>query len=480
MEWERLLSKERFVKSEEDRQETYRNDYDTIICSTLFRRLQDKAQVFPLEEDDYVRTRLTHSLEVSAIGKRLGEMVFQKLKSENKDKWFSSHWEKEFSDVLLCAGLVHDIGNPPFGHFGEYAVREWFQAHLGDLMLGEKRVLELLSPWQIEDLYHFEGNAQSLRLLSRTPCLGRMEGFNLSYGVLASIIKYPCSAKQLAEDKKSRYGKIGYNWSERDLFWEIDRNTGMNGRRHPLSYLLEAADDIAYRTSDLEDAMVKKVLNYSRIVREMEKYAQRLENRENGGKDNDSSGKAQDMRKCIDRLRKLYQEELDREGRKPELTAVQRWNQFMQQIMVKDAADAFVKHYDRIMEGTLEGDLFEGTVSGHMIQAISGLSEEFIYTSSVKIKTELFGRRVISSLLDQFMTAAVKYDTREQATFIDKRSMDMISGFYKSMYHRQAQGKSEADRLYLRILMVTDFISGMTDNYAKRMYKELFVYASQA
>lgn len=464
MEWERLISRERFVKQEDGRERACRNDYDTIICSTLFRRLQDKAQVFPLEEDDYVRTRLTHSLEVSAIGKRLGELVFQRLRDRNQDEWFMCYWEKEFSDVLLCAGLVHDIGNPPFGHFGEYAVREWFQAHLGELKLGEKRVLELLSPWQIQDLYHFEGNAQSLRLLSRTPYLGRMEGFNLSFAVLATIIKYPVSSKEMIEDCRGRYRKMGYNWAERDLFQEINVNTGMNGRRHPLSYLLEAADDIAYRTSDLEDAMVKKVLNFSRILGEMERYAGLLED----------DKVARGVRECVCRLKELYRQEILAGGRKPELTAVQRWNQFMQDVMVQDAADAFVKQYGRIMKGTMEGDLFEGTVSGHIIRAISRLSEEFIYTSSVKIKTELFGRRVIDSLLGQFMTAAVKYDTDEPVTFIEQRSMDMISGFYKGMYHEEAKGKKEGDRLYLRILMVTDYISGMTDNYARRLYKELF------
>ncbi len=463
MEWERLLSKERFVKHADENEDNYRNDYDTIICSTLFRRLQDKAQMFPLEEDDYVRTRLTHSLEVSAIGKRLGERVFRQLRDQNRDNWFSCHWEKEFSDVLLCAGLVHDIGNPPFGHFGEYAVREWFQAHLKELKLGKKQALELLSPWQIQDLYHFEGNAQSLRLLSRTPYLGRMEGFSLSFAVLAAIIKYPVSSVEMLEGTKGHYRKMGYHWSERSLFEAVNETTGMNGKRHPLSFLLEAADDIAYRTSDLEDAMVKKVLDFSVIIRELERYTQMLENQ---------SG--QDVRKCVTSLKELYRQELSSSGRKPELTAVQRWNRLMQETMVTDAANAFVKQYDRIMNGTLEGDLFEGTVSGHIIQAISELSEKYIYTSSAKIKTELFGRRVIDSLLGQFMTAAVKYDTDEPSTFIDQRSMDMISGFYKGMYLEEAKGKPAGDKLYLRILMVTDYISGMTDNYARKLYKELF------
>ena len=491
MEWEKLLSKERFVKQEYEKKDIYRSDYDTIICSTLFRRLQDKAQVFPLEDDDYVRTRLTHSLEVSAIGKRLGELVFRQLKKQNRDNWFSYHWEKEFSDVLLCAGLVHDIGNPPFGHFGEYAVREWFQAHLGELKLGEKPVLELLSPWQVQDLYHFEGNAQSLRLLSKTPYLGKMEGFNLSFAVLAAIIKYPVSSMEMSEGTRDDHRKIGYHWAERNLFLAINETTGMNGRRHPLSYLLEAADDIAYRTSDLEDAMVKKVLDFSGIIGELEKYIHILDNEwwtetesvcdKNAAekkpiciKRSRNGQTIQGIKRCVNRLKELYQQEISSGGRKPELTSVQRWNHFMQEVMVMDAADAFVAHYDKIMDGTLDGNLFNGTVSGHIIQAISELSEKYIYTSSVKIKAELFGRRIIDSLLGQFMAVAVKYDTNELTTFIDKRSMDMISGFYKEMYLEAAKGKPIGDKLYLRILMVTDYISGMTDNYARRLYKELF------
>lgn len=455
MEWERLLLEKDGV---------YRSDYDTIICSTLFRRLQDKAQVFPLEEDDYVRTRLTHSLEVSAIGKKLGEYAFRRLKEEGRDPWFEDHGEKEFSDVLLCAGLVHDIGNPPFGHFGEYAVREWFQANLGHMTLNGKKVTDLLTEGQREDLYHFEGNAQSLRLLSKTPYLGRMEGFNLSYSVLAAIIKYPISSKELVHHNPGRYKKIGYNCAEKELFDRINRETGMNGCRHPLSFLLEAADDIAYRASDLEDAMVKKVLTLSQIKEGLMQYWQEM-------REDSLKGK---VLRHVEKLEEIYGEETRRGERKPELTAVQRWNQYMQKIMIEDAVSAFVKNYNALMEGSFRGDLFENTVSGHVIYGIARLSENLIYTSSLKIKTELFGRRVIESLLGQFMPAAVKYDTEEKMTFIDRRTVDIISGFYKSMYHGEAKGKNEGERLYLRLLMVTDYISGMTDNYARRLYKELF------
>lgn len=463
MQWEQLLSDEHYTNHDGQDRKSFRNDYDTIICSTLFRRLQDKAQVFPLDEDDYVRTRLTHSLEVSAIGKKLGEYVFHRLRKENKDPWFMTHTEKEFSDVLLCAGLVHDIGNPPFGHFGEYSIREWFQNNLHTLQVGDRPVTEILSRWHIQDLLHFEGNAQSIRLLSKTPYLGAYNGFDLSYRVLGSIIKYPVSSEALSA---SRYKKIGYHYSERELFEQLSKTMGLNGARHPLSFLLEAADDIAYRTSDLEDAMVKKVISYQQIAGIFQ-----------NGKQVEAHKRDYDMDSytCMSKLSQFYREAIENKLRNPELTAVQRWSQYIQEIMIEEAGESFVRHYDALMNGEFCGDLFDDTFSGYLIMAISELSEKYIYTSSVKTKTELFGRRVIHSLLDQFLPAVLLYDTEENMTFIQRRTVDTVSNFYKSMYHEQSKGRSEADRLYLRMIMITDFISGMTDNYAKRLYRELNV-----
>lgn len=214
--------------------------------------------------------------------------------------------------------------------------------------------------------------------------------------------------------------------------------------------------------------MVKKVLSLPQIVEALEGCAGNWEKAEALGKHAGNLAKAEGQK-----LRDLYEEEVALRHYKPELTAVQRWNQYTRERMLTDAVDSFVKNYDSIMEGTFPGDLFDGTRSGHLIEAISRLSEEAIYTSPTKIKAELLGRRIIDSLLHQFMAAAVKYDTEEPMTFIEKRTIDIISTFYKSMYHTQKEGKGEAEKLYLRILMVTDYISGMTDNYAKRLYKEL-------
>lgn len=466
MKWELLVPPKHSETTIQGTIGTEGNDYEAIICSALFRRLQDKAQVFPLDEDDYVRTRLTHSLEVSAIGKKLGEYVFRKLKTQQRDPWFRARNEKAFSDVLLCAGLVHDIGNPPFGHFGEYAIREWFQNHLDQLKLGQQHVRQLLTPWQIQDLLSFEGNAQSLRLLSGTPYLGEYKGFDLSLGVLGAIMKYPVSSQDMLTGNARGFRKIGYNYAEQELYRTIDGQMELNGNRHPLSYLLEAADDIAYRTSDMEDAVVKKVISFQQISELFQQYQAPAE---------EKMKYDADACHCMHKLSELYREEVSKGDCKAEFTAIQRWNRYVQSLMIEDAGLSFVRNYDAIMDGTFRGDLFDDTFSGYLIAAISDMSEKLIYSSSIKTRPELFGRKVIHSLLDQFMPAAIVYDTQEPMTFIERRTIDTVSSFYKSMYRKQAAGKSQQEKLYLRILMITDFISGMTDNYAKRLYQQLNV-----
>lgn len=466
MNWNNLLSEKKIINENETFSFNERSDYDRIICSTLFRRLQDKAQVFPLDEDDYVRTRLTHSLEVSAIGKKLGEYVFRSIKEQRLDNWFDVHTENLFSDILLCAGLVHDIGNPPFGHFGEYAIREWFQKNLNSLSFRNEKVSNILDPWQIQDLYSFEGNAQSLRILCRTPYLGNTNGFNLSYSILGTIMKYPISSKDLKSQNTNTYKKFGYYYSEKELFEDMCNQMDTHNHRHPLSYLLEASDDIAYRTSDLEDALVKKVISFQEITTEFEQYT---------SIHTDKTTINSETISCMKKLQEFYQEELIKNRKKPHLTAIQRWNQYIQEIMIKDAGNTFIQHYDEIMQGSFNRDLFVNTVSGNLIEVISTLSEKFIYTSSLKTRTELFGRKIINSLLDEFMPAAILYDTDYITSFIDQRTMDSVSDFYKSMYHSMSTGKTEQEKLYLRILMITDYISGMTDNYAQKLYRELFI-----
>lgn len=470
MQWNELLSTNRcfenlFHNPLQDEGHVFEADYHRIIGSAIFRRLQDKAQVFPLDADDYIRTRLTHSLEVSSIGNLLGESIFQKLKSNEKDPYFINHSSKSICDILLCAGLIHDIGNPPFGHFGEYAIREWFKNNLINYSFKGKKITECLSQEMLEDLYNFEGNAQALRILSKSPYLGDVHGLNLTFAVLASIIKYPVSSVNINDSTaKIQYKKMGYYQAEKDLFYDIAEKTGMRGNRHPLSFILEAADDIAYKSSDIEDAIVKNILSYEQLISSLYDYA-------------NLSISDLEMKEEFISYIKLLEEEyalaFQNKGRKPALVAVQKWNLKIQTLLINCATECFLENYEAIMSGTFGEDLFFNTLGHYIASAISFISETYIYTSKAKIKVELYGKKIIQSLLEQFIPAAIVYDTPYIETFIDKRIMNVLSNFYKSSYLEQAKDKDENEKLYLRLLMTTDFISGMTDRYAKQLYQEI-------
>ena len=257
MEWKKLLCDERIRsfrrQSAADLRTEFEKDYHRIIGSASFRRLQDKTQVFPLDRSDFVRTRLTHSLEVSSLAKSLGQNIGQKIQMEIRDDSFLPEHKAAVCDILQCAGLLHDIGNPPFGHFGEAAIQDWFRKNLKELEFKGKPLTELLSDQMIRDFYHFEGNTQAFRVVTRLHFLVDEHGMNLTKALLGTIIKYPVSSVEI--DKESgdiRTKKMGYFFADRENFWDVQEATGTNGRRHPLAFLLEAADDIAYRTAGEE------------------------------------------------------------------------------------------------------------------------------------------------------------------------------------------------------------------------------------
>ena len=258
MNWEQLLStkrsrgssnKNKYLKNTDLRSE-FEKDYHRIIGSASFRRLQDKTQVFPLDKSDFIRTRLTHSLEVSSFAKSLGQNIGENILLYKKDTGFTPRMKEDICSILQCAGLIHDIGNPPFGHFGELAIREWFERNLPVLKFHGKPIDQMLTERMREDLYHFEGNAQALRLVSKLHFLVDEHGMNLTYALLNTIVKYPVASDEI--DPKSgniKDKKLGYYLADEEIFKEIQKATGTNGKRHPLTFILEAADDIAYKLS---------------------------------------------------------------------------------------------------------------------------------------------------------------------------------------------------------------------------------------
>ena len=471
MNWEQLLStkrnrggsgKNRYVRNTDLRSE-FEKDYHRIIGSASFRRLQDKTQVFPLDKSDFIRTRLTHSLEVSSFAKSLGQNIGENILVYKKDSSFTPRMKEDICRILQCAGLIHDIGNPPFGHFGEDTIREWFQKNLPVMEYHGTPIDTILTPQMREDFYHFEGNAQALRLVSKLHFLVDENGMNLTYALLSTIIKYPVSSLEMnskSGDIKDR--KMGYYFADQEIFEDISKETGTNGKRHPLTFILEAADDIAYKTADIEDAFVKGFLSYHKLLEELTEL-QELYFRGGGG-----------GFQPADKLTELYLRAKEMHVENPEEYAIKNWIVRVQGFVINCATYGFTSNYQAIMQGTYVHDLFYQTFAERLMNLLGDLAFREVFTSEPIYRMEVTEATMLDFLLDKFMTAIIKYDDKTQKLdSIDERMVSFISSNYKKAYHYHARGKSEIERLYLRILLVTDYVCGMTDSYAKRLYQEL-------
>lgn len=463
MEWNRLLSEKRRrepskKKVTTDLRSEFEKDYHRIIGSASFRRLQDKTQVFPLDKSDFIRTRLTHSLEVSSFGKSLAQNIGESIITSKKDAGFTLKMKEDICNIVQCAGLIHDIGNPPFGHFGETTIREWFIHNLPDMKWKQEKVEDLLSEQMKQDLYHFEGNAQALRLVSKLHYLVDENGMNLTYALLGTIIKYPVSSVEIDKTTGNiKDKKLGYYYADEDIFKDIQRETGTNGRRHPLAYILEAADDLAYKTADIEDAFVKGFISYYRLCEE-------LKTLESCGEEFDPLGK----------LEGLYDRAKERKEKNPESYAIKNWIVRTQGFLIRCATEGFTTHYEEIMEGSYGHDLFYGTKAEGLMDLLGDLAFRYVFSSPTIYKMEVTESVILKDLMDKFMKAVMTFDqTDVKGDSIDDRMISFISENYKKMYFYQSKGKSEAEKLYLRFLLVTDYICGMTDSYARRLYLEL-------
>ena len=466
MEWNKLLCSDRIRTNQRsttsrDLRTEFEKDYHRIIGSASFRRLQDKTQVFPLDKSDYIRTRLTHSLEVSSFAKSLGQNVGEKIIRENMDKSFTLQTKEDICAVLQCAGLLHDIGNPPFGHFGETAIQDWFKKNLSNLEYDGNPISEILNEQMLADFYHFEGNTQALRVVTKLHFLVDEHGMNLTKALLGTIIKYPVSSVEI--DKKSgniRTKKMGYFYADNDTFENIEESLGTDGNRHPLTFLLEAADDIAYKTADIEDAIKKGCITYDKLLMELQ---------EAGKKEVVNSAYA-DMIKMLEHK---YDKALQNNYEQPDIYAVQNWVVGIQGRMLFAASDNFIKHYDEIMNGTYGKDLFSDSPVEIMMETLGDIAYRYAFISKPIFKLEIAAETIFNFLLDKFVDAVIYYDTNTKQTAVQEKLISLISEDYKRIYHTFADGKSEDEKLYLRLLLATDYICGMTDSYAKNLYQEL-------
>ena len=485
MNWNELMCQERIrpykkKRISSDLRTEFEKDYHRIIASASFRRLQDKTQVFPLDQSDFIRTRLTHSLEVSSLAKSLGQNIANNIIEKHLDENFTLQTKMDICDVLQCAGLLHDIGNPPFGHFGENAIQDWFKKNLPHIEYKGKVLTKLLTEQMQADFYHFEGNAQALRVVTKLHFLVDENGMNLTKALLGTIMKYPGSSLEINYDKKDpnkdvKKKKMGYFYADRDIYQAVQYATGTNGSRHPLSFVLEAADDIAYKTADIEDAVKKGCLSYTKLCDELKSVLDAEEISRFMMKTNRFEY-IELYRKMLKKLEENYQKGVEKNYENPELYAVQNWVVSVQGVMLNYATIGFSEFYTEIMAGTYKKELLKETDGGLFMEVIGDIAYRYAFISKPILKLEVSADTIFDFLLSKFISAFLYYDTLEwegQATTVDIKLTQLISENYKRIYHIYSANKGEIEKLYLRLLLVTDYVSGMTDSYAKRLYQEL-------
>ena len=433
MNWNKLISAKRFGMEEfhEERQENrseFQRDYDRLIFSAPFRRLQNKTQVFPLPGSIFVHNRLTHSLEVSCVGRSLGNDVSKLIlekRPELKDSFIA-----EIGSIVSAACLAHDLGNPPFGHSGEKAISTFFSEGKG-LFLKDK-----LSAMEWDDLTHFEGNANAFRLLTHQFEGRRKGGFAMTYSTLASIVKYPYSSSLAG--KKS---KFGFFISEEDTFKTIADDLGLiqvqkeplKYVRHPLVYLVEAADDICYQMMDIEDAYKLKILTTEETKELLMSYFS-------------------DEKK--DRMRETFKRVSDTN----EQIAYLRSSVIG--LLIRECTKVFVDHEEAILKGEYNEPLIKNISSlpANAYKHCAQVSMEKIYRSRDVLDIELAGFQIISTLLELMIEAVSTPDKAYSKLLIDRVS---------------SQYNIKAPALYDRIQAVLDYISGMTDVFALDLYRKI-------
>jgi dGTPase len=435
MEWNQLLCEERRQSgsSSGDARSQFQRDHDRLIFSTAFRRLQDKTQVFPLDPNDGVRTRLTHSLEVSAVARGLSRRAASWLKEK---KQVSAEQEQMIPDICETAGLAHDMGNPPFGHYGEQVIRNWCAKKIGD---------KASDCPELDDFKYFQGNVQTVRLLANLPTGTHPKGYNFTAATLSTCCKYIADRKTVRENKEAKH-KLGFLASEQEVIQWCREKTGTGDARHPLTYLVEAADDIVYSIADMEDAIRKGHLRFDEVkgaLKEIEKsdvcaggileMHGRLEGRIlNGGE----SALAACLRTAV--ISKLV-----------------------------DAADTeFRKRFDAIAKGEFSKELLDCSEGRNVVQQLKRLIKP-VFASREVTSLELMGKHVLWELMDVYWEGAVfQIDDKDGC----EKAAQLLSPNYVSI----AKENDKMCRMYRKLQLVVDQVSGMTDTFAKRTHAELF------
>ena len=437
MEWKQLISNKRFgqehkhAERHDDRSE-FKRDYDRLIFSSAFRRLQNKTQVFPLPGSIFVHNRLTHSLEVASVGMSIGNDISRHViqkRPELKDTLV-----EEIGTIVSAACLAHDLGNPPFGHSGEKAIQTFFSEGPG------QKIKSMVSSEFWDDITHFEGNANAFRILTHRFKGRRQGGFVMTYSMLASIVKYPF-ASCLAGD----HGKFGFFASDADsyrkiadelcIFCKSAPGEPLKYARHPLVYMVEAADDICYEIMDIEDSHKLKILSFAETEHLLLSFFD------------------EDIQQKI--RQRIIDEELTDENEKVVYMRASVIGK-----LENECVAAFLAHEEEILAGTFEGSLIDH-ISERQKKAYKEcekISYSKIYQSKPVLDIELSGYKIMATLMEVFIEAAVN-----PSRFYSKQLLRRVSSQYDI----------ENEILEERIMAVIDYISGMTDIYALDIYQKI-------
>ena len=437
MEWKQLISNKRFgqehkhAERHDDRSE-FKRDYDRLIFSSAFRRLQNKTQVFPLPGSIFVHNRLTHSLEVASVGMSIGNDISRRVirkRPELKDTLV-----EEIGTIVSAACLAHDLGNPPFGHSGEKAIQTFFSEGPG------QKIKSMVSSEFWDDITHFEGNANAFRILTHRFKGRRQGGFVMTYSMLASIVKYP-----FASCLAGNHGKFGFFASETESYRKIADELGifcksapgepLKYARHPLVYMVEAADDICYEIMDIEDSHKLKILSFAETEHLLLSFFD------------------EDIQQKI--RQRIIDEEMTDENEKVVYMRASVIGK-----LENECVAAFLAHEEEIFAGTFEGSLIDH-ISERQKKAYKEcekISYSKIYQSKPVLDIELSGYKIMATLMEVFIEAAVN-----PSRFYSKQLLRRVSSQYDI----------ENENLEERIMAVIDYISGMTDIYALDIYQKI-------
>jgi dGTPase len=432
MHWDRLLSSRRFhggaPRLPEDGRSEFQKDHDRIVFSRAFRRLQGKTQVHPMPDNDHVHTRLTHTLEVASVGRSLGNRVGMRLREA--DTLPEGMSPQDVGSILQAACLAHDIGNPPFGHAGEAAIRGWFQQN--------PRYLQGLNDLQRLDLQNYEGNAQGLRVLTQLEGNLFNGGLQPTFATLGTFIKYPWCSGHAASIGKP---KFGYFQTERAIMEEVVAELGLlpdgagSWSRHPLVFLMEAADDICYAIVDLEDAFEVGILDFIEIENIL------IDGLTGDERTEYAAIESPDFFRKLGYLRGKVVDYL-----------------------VRQAIQSFTAQETSILEGTFSTDLISHCeeAAATIVRSAKRLAEEKIFINTRKIQIEIGAYSIIDVLFRSFCDAYIEY--KEGRPSLKSKHLYELLG-------ENAPGKDE--ELYPALVRVADFVSGCTDQFAVQLSRRL-------